>query len=442
MPSRFPLSLQTRDRRIAASVLAALTILASVAALAPALASTPDPTSAPDAVGRVYANQSWVGVQPQLVWNLTYDLTFTNLTESVVEGTPVSIVAPGGRVADTRAAYADGSTTGAYNVTFPGLFPGAAGSWLLVAEGMANRTFHVNFTSDYNVTLSQSKFEESYNFITFTISVVHATYGYAISGAQVHLDGTYLGVTNSEGRYVYSGPTPSVGTHSVTARRDLGGDSQPEVLSWTHLTVVAAAPEPPVVSVSDAAAAPTLTDVSTVRLHDVVDFGTLTLDVRYNASIVRVANVTTPAGGPNLTLWWHDDAANGTLRLLVTGAGATPGPSGTFDLAHLELQAAGPAGSTSPLDATVVEAAHSNGTLMSVVDRDGTFRSGLSGDADADGDVDQDDLKAIVREVLGEPGAQVDAWGADLNRDGRVSGIDAMLLEQRLLAATRSTTTG
>lgn len=419
-------------RGVAAIALATLMLVSTVAAFGFALAQTSDPTSAPDAQGRVYAGQREVLVKPQLVWNATVDLTFTNLTEGIEAGSAVSISSPAGDIVHQRSAYAYDNTS--YAVTFPEFTPGAAGRWTLHADGMANRTFFVNFTSDYKVALDRTDFNGSEgDTIAFTVYVAHAVHGYAISGAEIRIDGRFQGTTDTEGRYFYVGPMPVAGTHTVSASRDFNRDGSDDVLSWTHFTVRSEPTGPALVAIHDAGAAQGFTTGTSIVIHEARGFGALTLSMRYNASAVEVEQVLPTGYGPNLTMWWHDDEGNGTLRILFTGAGAIPGPSGTFELAHVMLKALGAPGSESRLDLTVEEAVHSNGTSMATQSRDGTFRSGLLGDADADGDVDMDDLEAIAEYVLGIPSASVDEWGADVNRDGRVSGVDAMRLEQRLL---------
>jgi len=54
------------------------------------------------------------------------------------------------------------------------------------------------------------------------------------------------------------------------------------------------------------------------------------------------------------------------------------------------------------------------------------------GDADGDGDIDADDVRAILEEVTGTTPSAFDSVAADMNSDGGVAVLDSLLLAQQL----------
>ena len=172
-----------------------------------------------------------------------------------------------------------------------------------------------------------------------------------------------------------------------------------------------------------------------IAMSGVHDFGSATVTLAVDTTVVEVVNVTT-GNVTGATTTWSFNESTGTLTLLLTTS-ARPGVSGDFVFATVWITAAGSAGSTSALDLEVVELVDSDGVDLPATARDGSFRAGILGDADGDGDVDTDDVQAIADAVVGKRSlASIVVADADVSRDGALTGRDAMLLSQHL-AGTR-----
>ncbi|HEX2021413.1 MAG TPA: cohesin domain-containing protein [Candidatus Thermoplasmatota archaeon] len=173
-----------------------------------------------------------------------------------------------------------------------------------------------------------------------------------------------------------------------------------------------------------------------VTLLDVSDLGSITFVLAWDPSVATVVSVE--AGDvPGANASWNLQASNGTLRV-VLATGTIPGPSGSFALAHVTLRATAATGGTTPLAVGAEEAVRSDGTPFPVDPRHGSFRGGLLGDADGDGDVDADDARAILDMAAGVGSPAYLPSNADVNADGRVTGADAMRVMQRVSGARGS----
>ena len=173
-----------------------------------------------------------------------------------------------------------------------------------------------------------------------------------------------------------------------------------------------------------------------ITLANASDFGSATLTLTVDPSVVSVLGVGNGTI-PGADLTWSYNGSSGVVTILVTTP-HRPGINGSAVLATVTFQAAGPAGSESALDLEVVELVTSDGVDAPWTAVDGSFRAGLIGDADGDGDIDLDDVLAISEVVVGNrPASSVHAANADVSRDGLVTGRDAMMIRQ-YLAGTRA----
>lgn len=166
-----------------------------------------------------------------------------------------------------------------------------------------------------------------------------------------------------------------------------------------------------------------------IRVTNVTDFGALTLNLSFNASIVQIENVS--AG--NLTggqVTWNLNNSTGLLQILVTTS-SIPGPSGSFTLVNLTMRAVGPIGTTSPLGLSIAEAVRSDGSTLPMAITNGTFRAGLLGDVTGDSIVDALDVTRLSQFIVAlVPPPPIELGNADVNGDGRVTGVDALFLRQ------------
>lgn len=188
------------------------------------------------------------------------------------------------------------------------------------------------------------------------------------------------------------------------------------------------------VSIANASGGPLNPVTVPIRLTNFTDLGSITVNLSFNASIVRIENVSV-GNAPGANVTWNVNNSTGTLGVLLTTS-AMPGPMGNFTLVNVTLKAVGTTGAVSVLNITTVEAVHSDGSAFAVLDEDGTFRSGLLGDVNVDNILDQLDVDLLSKHVVGLP-VSLTLANADTNRDGRISGVDAMFLAQ-YVAGTRT----
>jgi len=187
--------------------------------------------------------------------------------------------------------------------------------------------------------------------------------------------------------------------------------------------------EPVVISISDATAAPGTSTTTKIEIKNVVDFGTCTVKLSYNNSIVIVENILN-GNIPDTTLTPNIDNANGISTMVVVTS-AHPGPSGDFIYANITLNATGSSGENSPLNLTIEELATSDGEYYPSKVTNGTFSAGVKGDVSGDGRVTGIDAMFIAQYVAGSrPASGLNLANGDVSGDGRVTGIDAMFIAQ------------
>lgn len=363
-------------------------------------------------------------------FNTTYDLTFTNVSASF-GSTGFRLHDVDGNVTSSpRDAAADGAHPGRSNVTFPSATHMSAGNWTLRnATGAVVVQYVVSARDSLRVIMNPNPIQHSMGSVSFTITVGPLASGQT---AQVSGPGIPAGTTVSgpSGQFAYFGPSPGVGTHTYRAQRQLHASAAPEETGQGTLTVTQAVPTFRIGNVSGGS----LPIRVPIELAGASDFGSATVTLAVDPAVVQVANAS--AGTiPGATTTWSVNNSTGTLTVLVTTT-ARPGANGSFVFAFVTLRTVGAAGETSPLDIGLVEAVRSDGSAFDATMVDGAFRAGLVGDADGDGDIDEGDADAIADYVVGRRPTIVTA-NADVTRDGRVTGADAMFLRQ-FRAGTRS----
>lgn len=170
-----------------------------------------------------------------------------------------------------------------------------------------------------------------------------------------------------------------------------------------------------------------------VRISNVTQFGTVTFEINYNASVAQVVAVNN--GNVSGSSIAHNiNNTIGRVRILVTTS-EVPGPSGDLLLASIVFHAVAGNGAQTPLDLEVIELAHSDGSAVAHLAQDGLLRvRGLLGDVNGDGRVTGVDALFISQYVVGnrQP-TDLILDNADVNRDGRVSGVDALFISQHVV---------
>lgn len=428
-----------------------LTTLALVAALVLATVPTSNAshfgTGGADAIIDVtvqtdaYWNGSYLGVvnptaSPsglQIRAFRSYEMTFTNVTPS--NGTSAELVAPGGAVAAAASPYATGYNASVKNVTF--LITSSA----LTAGGI----YQLRETSSGAI---KGAIYVAPQLVALTISPNPITYtggSYVITYTSIG-NATLIGPcipspaqTDPSGNFTAVQSCPGVGTHTVTVRKQTSnqttnGVDVPEYDGFGTYSVVQATPK---ISIGNVSGSILYSVQAPIRLENITDFGAATVKLTFDPSVVEVLDVSNSTI-PNATLTWDVNETAGVMTVLVTTT-ARPGANGTFTLASVKLRAVGSAGSTTPLDLSIQELVDSDGDNITATAIDGSFRAGILGDADGDGDIDQDDVLAISEVVVGKRSAStIIAADADVSKDGVLTGKDAMYLSQHL-AGTRPT---
>lgn len=111
---------------------------------------------------------------------------------------------------------------------------------------------------------------------------------------------------------------------------------------------------------------------SQIELKDVVNFGTATISLLYDPSVVHVTTVSN--GNIPLTTMTNNInfPINGSTRILIFTSDI-PGPNGSFIFSNINLKAVGNVGSQSILSISIQEFADTDGHPMNYTVRDGIF---------------------------------------------------------------------
>jgi hypothetical protein len=159
---------------------------------------------------------------------------------------------------------------------------------------------------------------------------------------------------------------------------------------------------PCVVWIDNVTAPPSGTATGSIML-DVNDFGSATIELKYDPTVVQVQSVSQGDCG---AVFENIDNANGKTRISSQGTGAIPGPSGTLEFAEIGFKAIGSVGECSPLSLNVVVLAHSDGSdITPATTCDGEFcitqTCRICGDVNCDCKVDIVDAMFIAQYTVG-----------------------------------------
>lgn len=225
--------------------------------------------------------------------------------------------------------------------------------------------------------------------------------------------------------------SPGLYTIQLTLEAAGGAQSLPEFQgSWqVNVAVPPPAGGVPTLSIGNVSGGPLLPVNTSIRLHNMSNLGSMTLNLTFDPSIVRVEGISlgNVTGGQ---VTWNVNNTTGVVQLLLT-TGEIPGPAGNFTLVNVSLRAVGSVGAVSPLTVVMRESVHANGSAFALAVVPGSFRSGLLGDVTGDGLIDAFDASALSEYVVGlRTAAQIQIANADATRDGAVTGADAMFIRQ------------
>jgi hypothetical protein len=119
--------------------------------------------------------------------------------------------------------------------------------------------------------------------------------------------------------------------------------------------------QPCVVWIDDVSAAPGSTATESIMLA-VMDFGSATIELTYDPSIVEVQSVSQgDCGSPSYNI---DNTIGKTIISAFVTAPPGSGPSGTLEFAEIGFKAVGAVGECSPLSLNVVKLAHTDGSVI------------------------------------------------------------------------------
>ncbi len=166
-----------------------------------------------------------------------------------------------------------------------------------------------------------------------------------------------------------------------------------------------------------------------VNISEVVDFDACNYDVTFDASVLRLDNVTSGLiGSTTIPVDIYNEISSGTYRVIQNVPGLT-GVSGSGYLAVLHFHVIGSQG-----DSSVISL--SNGMLSdnlaeeipaTWVGDSVSVPSVVPGDANGDGNINALDITKVERTI---GGLDAETPGADANQDGSVNALDITKIER------------
>jgi hypothetical protein len=195
----------------------------------------------------------------------------------------------------------------------------------------------------------------------------------------------------------------------------------------------------PKIRINNASAPVNGTNTTQITLTNVSDFGTATIDLYYNSSVVNVASASIGFSGYGGSLTPNINNAIGKARFIITTT-AIPGPNSPLTLVNVNLQAVGSAAQTSALGLVVPTLAKTDGTSVTPTVQNGTFEvmSVIAGDVTGNGAVDSIDAMFVAQYVAGTRATLPQQQAGDVASPpcGTIDSIDAMFIAQ-YVAGTR-----
>ncbi len=290
------------------------------------------------------------------------------------------------------------------------------GGWNIISKGIqADTWYHVAMTYENNKLIGYLNGEEfgnlSYTMATPVIEPLKIGHGYDTMGSwgtkgfngfidEVRIYNRALNASEIKAHYDALAPLPIPTT---------------PILNGT------------VVSISDAATGPNSSVTRTIMVENVTNLAAATVDITYDPNIVNVLSVS--AGDFGTVTTNIDNTAGKTT---ITAFSNT-GKSGNVSFANVVLNAVGSINATSPLTLSVAAISDQNANAILYTIRNGTFTiSAVSkGDVNSDGQVNVIDALLISQYTVGSRTlTQTQLAAADVNGDGQVTIVDALFIAQ------------
>jgi len=192
---------------------------------------------------------------------------------------------------------------------------------------------------------------------------------------------------------------------------------------------VAATPEVIVSIDAPDEAAPDSDFTANVNISEVVDFDACNYDVTFDASVLRLDNVTSGLiGSTTIPVDIYTEISSGTWRVIQNVPGLT-GVSGSGYLAVLHFHVIGSGGDSSTISLSSGMLANNLAEEIPAawVGDSVSVPSVVPGDANGDGNINALDITKVERTI---GGLDAETPGADANQDGSVNALDITKIER------------
>jgi len=244
-----------------------------------------------------------------------------------------------------------------------------------------------------------------------------------VSGSVAYDSGTYTATFTPGANLSYS--TTYTATLS-TAITDAAGNPLASAYSWSFTTVS----ETGVIVSIDAPdeAAPDSDFTANVNISEVVDFDACNYDVSFDASVLRLDNVTSGLiGSTTIPVDMYNEISSGTYRVVQNVSGLA-GVSGSGYLAVLHFHVIGSEGDSSSISLSDGMLANNSAEEITAtwVGDSVNVTSVVPGDANGDGNVNALDITKVERIIAG---LDAETPGADANQDGNINALDITKIE-------------
>ena len=152
--------------------------------------------------------------------------------------------------------------------------------------------------------------------------------------------------------------------------------------------------------------------------------------VNYDPSIVHAVSCVS---NPGSLLTGSCNVNWGTGAVLAVGSTTTPGATGSVPFADITFTAVGTAPALSALQLTISPFQDTTGKDIPYVNRDGSIRIGILGDANEDGMVSLTDAMRVDQCIVGLLDCSaIDQTMGDVNCSGSLTMVDAMLIARHV----------
>jgi len=242
-----------------------------------------------------------------------------------------------------------------------------------------------------------------------------------------------------------SGTVVAGGSDSITVTIDTTGlaegsysaeiviaSNDPDEASTTVPVTLQVSPAEPGVTVSidaPAQAAPDSDFTANVNISEVTDFDSCNYDVTFDATVLRLDNVTSGLiGSTTIPVDMYNEISSGTYRIIQNVPGVT-GASDSGYLAVLHFHVIGSEGDSSAISLSngVLSDNQADEIAATWVGDSIDISSVVPGDANGDGAVNALDITKVERIIVG---LDSETPGADANQDGNINALDITKVER------------